>query len=110
MKTTLDPTRFSPFFRCRTGKVKVDVGVVETALLRAAASVVTKAGKLWLGRRREHRERATPLVELIGAGVTDDLRLRRAARRRDDIVDIVCERLRAAATAGPPPRRWAARQ
>ena len=69
------------------------MGAVETALLRAAGSVVTKAGKLWLGRRREQRERETSLIELIGAGITDDLGLRRAARRQEDIVDIVYERL-----------------
>ena len=69
------------------------MGAVETALLRAAGSVVTKAGKLWLGRRREQRERETSLIELIGAGITDDLGLRRAARRQEDIVDTVYERL-----------------
>ncbi|MEU7847668.1 NACHT domain-containing protein [Micromonospora parva] len=67
--------------------------MVETALLRLAGSVVTPAVKRWLGRRREHRERETPLIELIGSGITDDLGLRRAGRRLDDIVDTVYERL-----------------
>lgn len=69
------------------------MGVVETALLRLAGSVVTPAVKRWLGRRHEQRERETPLIELIGAGVTDDLGVRRAGRRLDDIVDTVYERL-----------------
>ncbi|WP_247675481.1 NACHT domain-containing NTPase [Micromonospora sp. M51] len=67
--------------------------MVETALLRLAGSVVTPAVKRWLGRRRERRERETPLIELIGSGITDDLGLRRAGRRLDDIVDTVYERL-----------------
>ncbi|WP_410819305.1 NACHT domain-containing protein [Micromonospora sp. 050-3] len=67
--------------------------MVETALLRLAGSVVTPAVKRWLGRRREQRERETPLIELIGSGIADDLGLRRAGRRLDDIVDTVYERL-----------------
>ncbi|MEU5964530.1 NACHT domain-containing protein [Micromonospora parva] len=67
--------------------------MVETALLRLAGAVVTPAVKRWLGRRREQRERETPLIELIGSGITDDLGLRRAGRRLDDIVDTVYERL-----------------
>ncbi|MEV4662976.1 NACHT domain-containing protein [Micromonospora echinofusca] len=67
--------------------------MVETALLRLAGSVVTPAVKRWLGRRREQRERETPLIELIGWGIADDLGVRRAARRLDDIVDTVYERL-----------------
>jgi hypothetical protein len=70
------------------------VGVVETALLRTAGSVVTPAVKRWLGRRHDKRERETPLIELIGTGITDDLGVRRAGRRLDDIVDTVYERLR----------------
>ncbi len=69
------------------------MGMVETALLRLAGSVVTPAVKRWLGRHREQRERETPLIELIGSGITDDLGLRRAGRRLDDIVDTVYERL-----------------
>jgi hypothetical protein len=69
------------------------VGVVETALLRTAGSVVTPAVKRWLGRRREQRERETSLIELIGSGITDDLGVRRARRRLDDIIDTVYERL-----------------
>ncbi|MFG1603807.1 NACHT domain-containing protein [Actinoplanes sp. NPDC049265] len=70
------------------------MGVVETALLRTAASVVSKAGLLWLGRRRKQRERESSLVDLIGTGVTDDVGLRRAGRAREEIVDTVLERLR----------------
>ena len=69
------------------------MGVVETALLRLAGSVVAPAVRRWLGRRREQRERETPLIELIGTGITDDLGVRRAGRRLDDIVDTVYERL-----------------
>ncbi|WP_320068410.1 NACHT domain-containing protein [Micromonospora sp. RTGN7] len=69
------------------------MGVVETALLRTAGSVVTPAVKRWLGRRREQRERDTSLIELIGSGITDDLGVRRAGRRLDDIIDTVYERL-----------------
>jgi hypothetical protein len=69
------------------------VGVVETALLRTAGSVVTPTVKRWLGRRREQRERETPLIELIGSGIIDDLGARRAERRLADIVDTVYERL-----------------
>jgi hypothetical protein len=69
------------------------VGVVETALLRTAGSAVTSAVKRWLGRRRDQRERETSLVELIGAGIADDVGLRRASRRLDDIKDTVYERL-----------------
>ncbi|HEX2419221.1 MAG TPA: NACHT domain-containing protein, partial [Micromonosporaceae bacterium] len=70
------------------------MGVVETALLRAAGSAVSSAVKRWLGRRSDQRERETPLVELIGAGIADDVGLRRASRRLDDIKDTVYERLR----------------
>ncbi|MEU8235036.1 hypothetical protein AB0C12_36045 [Actinoplanes sp. NPDC048967] len=70
------------------------MGVIETALLRTASSVVTPVVKRWLGRRHDRREREAPLIELIGAGVTDDLGMRRAGRRLDDIVDTVYERLR----------------
>ena len=69
------------------------MGMVETALLRPAGAVVTPAVKRWLGRRREQRERETPLIELIGAGIVDDLGVRRAGRRLEDIVDTVYERL-----------------
>jgi hypothetical protein len=70
------------------------MSVVETALLRSAASVVAPALKQWMGKRRDKRERETPLIDLVGAGVADDLGLRRASRRLDDIVDTVYERLR----------------
>ncbi|MFI5930571.1 NACHT domain-containing protein [Actinoplanes sp. NPDC051494] len=66
---------------------------VETALLRAAGSVVSLAGKWWLGKRRDRRERGAPLIELIGAGIADDLGVRKAGRRLDDIMDVVFERL-----------------
>ena len=69
------------------------MGMVETALLRLAGSVVTPAVKRWLGCRREQRECETPLIDLIRSGITDDLGLRRAGRRLDDIVDTVYERL-----------------
>jgi len=70
------------------------VGLVETALSRAAGAAVTSAVKGWLGQRRDQRERETPLVELIGGGITDDLGLRRAERRLADIIDTVDGRLR----------------
>ncbi|SDT11363.1 NACHT domain-containing protein [Actinoplanes derwentensis] len=69
------------------------MGVVETALLRTAGSVVSPAVRRWLGRRRDKRERETPLIELIGTGVADDLGVRRASRRLGDITDTVYERL-----------------
>ncbi|MEV6802895.1 NACHT domain-containing protein [Micromonospora rifamycinica] len=69
------------------------MGVVETALLRTAGAVVSPAVRRWLGRRREKRERETPLIELIGAGIADDLGVRRAGRRLEDITDTVYERL-----------------
>ncbi len=69
------------------------MGVVEVALLRAAGSAVTPAVTRWLGHRRAKRERGTPLVDLVGAGITDSLGVRRAGRRLDDIVDTVYERL-----------------
>lgn len=69
------------------------MGLVEAALLRTAGSAVAPAVRRWLGRRRDQRERETPLVELIGAGITDDLGARRAGRRLADIVDTVFERL-----------------
>ncbi|MEU8020992.1 NACHT domain-containing protein [Micromonospora haikouensis] len=69
------------------------VGLVETALLRTAGSVVTPAVRRWLGNRRAQRERNTSLIELIGSGIADDLGVRRAGRRLDDIVDTVFERL-----------------
>ncbi|WP_431892453.1 NACHT domain-containing protein [Micromonospora haikouensis] len=69
------------------------MGLVETALLRTAGSVVTPAVKRWLGNRRAQRERDSSLVELIGSGIADDLGVRRAGRRLDDIVDTVYERL-----------------
>jgi hypothetical protein len=70
------------------------VGVVETALSRAAGAAVTSAVKGWLGQRRDQRERETSLVELIGGGIADDLGLRRAERRLADIIDTVDGRLR----------------
>ncbi|MDG4839306.1 NACHT domain-containing protein [Micromonospora sp. WMMD967] len=69
------------------------MGTVEMALLRLAGSVVAPAVQRWLGGRREQRERETPLIELIGAGIADDLGMRRAGRRLDDLVDTVYERL-----------------
>ncbi|MBM7078343.1 NACHT domain-containing protein [Micromonospora humida] len=69
------------------------MGVVETALLRTAGAVVSPAVRRWLGRRRDKRERETPLIELIGAGIADDLGVRRAGRRLEDITDTVYERL-----------------
>lgn len=72
---------------------EIRVGVVETALLRTAGSVVTPTVKRWLRRRRDKRERETSLIDLIGTGIADDLGVRRASRRLDDIVDTVYERL-----------------
>ncbi|GAA4606934.1 hypothetical protein BJY16_006075 [Actinoplanes octamycinicus] len=69
------------------------MGAIETALLRTAGSVVAPALRQWTGRRRQRRERDTALIDLIGAGITDDLGLRRAGRRLDDITDTVYERL-----------------
>lgn len=69
------------------------MGVIEVALLRTAGSVVTPVVRRWLGRRCGQRERETSLIELIGSGITDDLGVRRAGRRVDDIVDTVYERL-----------------
>lgn len=77
----------------RSEEGRCGVGVIEVALLRTAGSVVTPTVKRWLGRRREQRERGTPLIELIGLGITDDLGVRRADRRIADIIDAVYERL-----------------
>ena len=79
------------------------MGIVETALLRAATAAVAPAVKTLLGRRRAKRERETSLIELVGAGVLDDFGLRRAGRRLDDIVDTVGERLRSLDRRDGPP-------
>ncbi|MFC4068475.1 NACHT domain-containing protein [Actinoplanes subglobosus] len=69
------------------------MGPIETALLRTASSLVSKAGVWWLGRRRSKRERETSLADLIGTGILDDMGVRGARRRVDDIVDVVYQRL-----------------
>ncbi|MFV2084516.1 NACHT domain-containing protein [Micromonospora sp. LOL_021] len=71
-----------------------EVGTVEATLLRVVGTAVAPVLTAWLGKRRDKRERSHWLTDLVDTGILDDVGLRRAKRRIDELVDTVYERIR----------------
>ncbi|MFY1694755.1 NACHT domain-containing protein [Solwaraspora sp. WMMA2101] len=70
------------------------MGTVESTLLRVVGAAVAPVLTAWLGKRRNKRERANLLADLVDTGILDDVGLRRTKRRIDELVDTVYERIR----------------
>ncbi|TQM79219.1 NACHT domain-containing protein [Saccharothrix saharensis] len=66
---------------------------MEPVVLRVGGTLVGSAMRLWLTRRQGRAERTAPLVDLIGARLTDDFQRRRFHREVEALVDVVAERL-----------------
>ncbi|GAB2979270.1 NACHT N-terminal Helical domain 1-containing protein [Saccharothrix stipae] len=66
---------------------------MEPVVLRVGGTLVGSAMKLWLTQRKGRAERTKPLVDLVGARLTDDFQRRRFNREVEALVDVVSERL-----------------
>lgn len=66
---------------------------MEPVVLRVGGTLVGSAMKLWLTHRKGRAERTKPLVDLVGARLTDDFQRRRFNREVEALVDVVAERL-----------------
>ncbi|MBF9128982.1 NACHT domain-containing protein [Plantactinospora sp. S1510] len=62
-------------------------------MLQLGRAVVVPAATCWLRGRRERRERAAPLTELLHQRITDEFSRRRAEREIEAVVDEVAARL-----------------
>ncbi|WP_238413170.1 NACHT domain-containing protein [Saccharothrix deserti] len=66
---------------------------MEPVVLRVGGTLVGSAMRLWLTNRKGRAERTKPLVDLVGARLTDDFQRRRFNREVEALVDVVAERL-----------------
>lgn len=66
---------------------------MEPLVLRAGGALVRSALKVWLTDRRNQRERAASLADLVNVRLRDDFQRRRFKRELEALVDMVAQRL-----------------